>query len=60
MALEGTCRIIVQNSNRPRKVLIYVPLEIARDSQFPYKSTSEAHIKVEPNGTITVKRIQKG
>jgi hypothetical protein len=58
MALEGVCRIIVQDSPRPRKVLIYVPLEIARDSQFPYRSTDTAHIKVEPDGTITIRKMQ--
>jgi len=56
MVLEGKCRIIIQNGNRPKKVLVYIPLEIARDSQFPYKKSCEAQINVKPDGTIIITR----
>lgn len=56
VALEGTCRIIVQNGPRPKKVLIYIPLELARDSQFPFKKTTVARIRVTPEGSIMIQR----
>jgi len=58
MGLEGTCRIIIQNGSRPRKVLVYIPLEIARDSQFPFRKTATAHIKVTAEGKIEIQKSE--
>jgi len=59
MVLEGKCRIIIQDGDRPKKALIYIPLEIARDSQFPYKKSCEMRIKVKPDGTISITPLKK-
>jgi len=48
--LKGKCRIIVQKrGDNISKVLIYIPLDIARDSQFPYKENTTANLEVTPS-----------
>jgi len=46
--LEGEGRVIVQGEpERPAKLFIYVPVEIARDSQFPFRKTGPVFIRVD-------------
>jgi len=52
MVLEGECRIIVQGDGKVKKVLIYVPLDIARDSQFPFTETTDAYMIVSKEQVI--------
>jgi len=57
LVLKGKCRVIVQDGGSPKKVLIYVPLDIARDSQFPFKKNEDASITVSPlDGKITIEK----
>lgn len=58
LVLEGKGRIIIQGEGRIRKVLIYIPQPIARDSQFPYRKTRNVHIKVEGD-SIIVKPVKE-
>jgi len=45
--LEGEGRIIVQGQpERPTKLFVYVPVEIARDSQFPFRRSGPVSIRV--------------
>ena len=46
--LKSQCRIIIQKdeNGRIRKALIYVPLEVANDSQFPFGESVVATIDV--------------
>jgi hypothetical protein len=46
--LEGEGRIIVQGeADRPTKLFVYVPVEIARDSQFPFHGSGPVSIRVD-------------
>jgi len=49
--LSGEGRIIVQSeANKPVKVLVYVPLEVARDSQFPFHNSGPVNVWVDSVG----------
>lgn len=55
--LKSQCRIIIQKdeNGRIRKALIYVPLEVANDSQFPFRESAAGTIDVSlSKKTITV------
>jgi hypothetical protein len=56
--LSGLGRIIVQKDSsgmRKRKVVAYIPLEIANDSQFPFEENTEVTVNVEPKKrTMTI------
>ena len=54
--LTGLGRVIVQKSDTGKisKVLIYVPTDVAKDSQFPYEESAEAKVTVGKNGVISV------
>jgi len=57
MVLKGRCRIIIQDGELPKKVLIYIPLDIAKDSQFPFKKSENASIEVSPQeGRIIIEK----
>lgn len=56
--LTGLGRIIVQrdpSGGRKRKVVAYIPLDIANDSQFPFQDNTEVSVSVEPKKkTMTI------
>jgi hypothetical protein len=49
--LKGKCRIIIQKDSKSGKifkVLVYIPTDLARDSQFPFKESGEATVEIKP------------
>lgn len=49
--LKGKCRIIIQKNaglGKIFKVLVYIPTDLARDSQFPFKASGEATVEIMP------------
>jgi len=49
--LKGKCRIIIQKtaeSGKILKALLYIPTDLARDSQFPFKESGEATVEINP------------
>lgn len=45
--LTGEGRVIVQrDADRPTKVLVYVPLDVARDSQFPFQESTAVNVSL--------------
>ena len=48
--LSGEGRLIVQGDiDRPTRAFIYLPVEVARDSQFPFKDGNcQVHVEVNP------------
>ncbi len=47
--LEGEGRIILQGEpERPTKLFVYVPVEIARDSQFPFRRPGPVLVRIDP------------
>jgi hypothetical protein len=55
--LRGEGRIIVQKDGdgRKRKVLVYIPLDIANDSQFPINENTQASVTLNPiNSTLSI------
>ena len=48
--LQGEGRIILQGEpDRPTKLFVYVPVKIARDSQFPFHRSGPVLVRVDPN-----------
>ena len=46
--LSGQGRLIVQGDvDRPSRAFIYLPVEVARDSQFPFKGNCQVHVSVD-------------
>jgi hypothetical protein len=54
--LSGEGRIIVQrDEDRAVKVLVYVPIDVARDSQFPFQDSGPVNVRVDSkDGTLIV------
>lgn len=55
--LLGKGRVIVQKGDdgRKKKVLVYIPLDIANDSQFPINENTEASVTLNPrNSTLSI------
>lgn len=54
--LRGEGRVIVQReADRAVKVLVYIPLDVARDSQFPFQDSGPVNVRVESKeGTLIV------
>jgi hypothetical protein len=51
--LSGAGRIIVQREDdRAVKVLVYVPIDVARDSQFPFQDSGPVNVRVESKGLV--------
>ncbi len=45
--LSGQGRLIVQGeADRPARAFIYLPVEVARDSQFPFKGNCQVQVSV--------------
>lgn len=46
--LSGQGRLIVQGDvDRPSRAFIYLPVEVARDSQFPFKGNCQVQVSVD-------------
>lgn len=49
--LSGVGRVIVQGeAGKMAKVLVYVPLDVAKDSQFPFQDSGPVNVWVDPSG----------
>ena len=60
--LDGECRVSVQSrkNGKPKRAFVNIPIDIAKDSQFPFKNGNKATISVDPKEkTITIKKIEK-
>jgi hypothetical protein len=68
MVLQGRTRFIKQGE---RKIVLYIPIDIVKDSRFPFKGDEELFISVDPdmqsifvtllqNVPITEKPIKEG
>jgi len=40
------------------KVYIYIPAAVAKDSSFPFTHSESIEVKINPNSTITLKKLE--
>lgn len=40
------------------KVYIYVPAAVAKDSAFPFKYPEEVEVRINPDNTLTIKKME--
>ena len=58
--LKGIGRIIIQDGERPKKVLVYIPQDIAKDSQFPFTESAVVNIVVDAeNKRLIIERSRQ-
>jgi hypothetical protein len=55
--LSGTGRVIVQrDAERAVKVLVYVPLDVARDSRFPFQDSAAVRVSLDGHNNLIVQQ----
>ncbi len=40
------------------KVYIYIPSAVAKDSAFPFKYPEEVEVRINPDNTLTIKKLE--
>ena len=60
MEEEGQITVL-KKKEKIVKVIAHVPINVARDSQFPFKETTKVVFTIKPEeGTLIVKRVKVG